>query len=445
MPERLARIARAGWYIVWLLHLAVFTYFWYDLRGETLGGGGGTALISVGALFGLYAMFAFMTQYILMSGIRPLERVFGLDRLTRMHHVNGFLGWGLLLGHVPLILMGYSQGSGTGMLAQLRELMGALPYITWAVIANVLLQVVFLSSIVIVRRRLKYEWWRTTHWLVYGVFILAFWHQLANGQELLAYPGLRRYWIGLFIFALGAVFWRRYLRPLLLYARYRFVVEKVTTEAPGVTSIYVSGQSLQKLRYQAGQFAFWYFWQSGFRTQKHPFTISSSPKDPYLRLSAKGIGDYSAALSAIRKGTPVLLNGPYGRFTTAVQTRKKRLFIAGGIGITPIRSMLGEERLPGDMLLYSARTQADLAFFDEIEQWRADGLEVGYFVGESSLRAPYMHIAQIDGPQLQQLAPDLAERDVWLCGPPPMMDAIEKTLIGLGVPKPQIHTERFRL
>jgi predicted ferric reductase len=443
--ERVARPLRYAWYGLWLAHIGALTYVWYDLRGPTLAGDGGTALVSIGALFGLYAMFAFITQYILMSGIAPLERPFGLDRLIRLHHVNGFLGWGLLFGHIPLILLGYGQSSGLPMLAQLRELMGVLPYVTLAVIADILLQVVFVSSIVIVRRRLRYEWWRTTHFLVYGVFILAFWHQLANGQELLVYPWLRRYWIVLFILALVSVAWRRYARPMVLYARYRFRVSKVTHEVSGVTSVYVTGRNLETFHYQAGQFAFWYFWQRGFRTQKHPFTISSSPSDPYLRLSAKAIGDYSAQLPELAKDTPVFINGPYGRFTTAVQAQPKRLFIAGGIGITPIRSMLGAGRQPGDILLYSARTPTDLAFYKEIESWRQQGLQVGYFVGEKAGLQPHMRLAQIDAASIQKAAPDVAQRDVWLCGPPAMMDAIEKALVTLCVPKRQIHTERFRL
>jgi predicted ferric reductase len=445
VPERFARLLRYGWCGVWFLHIATFTYFWYDLRGPALAAGGGTALISIGALFGLYAMFTFMTQYILMSGIAPLERAFGLDRLIRLHHVNGFAGWALLFGHIPLIILGYVQLSGYGPLTQLQELMGNLPYVTLAVIAGILLQVVFVSSIVIVRRHLKYEWWRMTHFLVYGVFILAFWHQLANGQELLVYPWLRRYWIFMFVFALSAVLWRRYLRPLWLYRRHRFRVDRVVEEVPGVTSVYVTGQSLDRFRYHPGQFAFWYFWQPGFRTQKHPFTISSSPQDPYLRLSGKALGDYSSSLPRLRPGTPVVINGPYGRFIPEARIVSKRLFIAGGIGITPIRSMLGFERQKDDVLLYSARASAELLFRDEWERYRAEGMKIEYFLSEDSPKDIHMHPVQLDASQLRACVSDIAERDVWLCGPPGMMDAVQKELLTLGVPRAQIHTERFRL
>jgi predicted ferric reductase len=445
VPESQARIVRYLWYGLWLLHLALVTYVWYDLRGPVLSTGTGASLIAIGALFGLYAMSAFMTQYLLMSGIRPLERAFGLDRLIRMHHTNGFLGWALLFGHVPLIVLGYSELSGAALLSQLRQLMGSLPYVTWAVWADILLQIVVLSSVVIVRKHLKYEWWRMAHFLVYAVFILAFWHQINNGQELLTYRWLRWYWTGLFGFVLGALLWRRYLRPLLLYVRHGFRVEKVVTEGPGVTSVYVSGRHLEAFEYEAGQFNFWYFFQSGFRTQKHPFTISSTPGEPYLRLSAKAIGDYSARLAQLLPCTPVLLNGPYGRFTMAVRQTRKRLFIAGGIGITPIRSMLGAAREQNDVLLYTARTQEDLVFYEELEAWRSRKLRIEYFVGELTQKKSHLYQTQIDQAQIRQFVPDVAERDVWLCGPPPMMDALSKALYSLGVPKYRIHTERFRL
>lgn len=447
MREPRAAVYRRAWVVFWLSHYLLFVVVWYQNRADVLGSGGGPVLIAIGALFGMLAMYTFLSQFVMISGISPLERVFGLDRLSHFHHRNGILGWILMLLHVQFIVLGYSDITGVGFVDQFRQLVGDIAFGASALAAVVLINFVVISSIVIVRRRLRYEWWRLVHFLVYAAIALAIFHQLDNGQELLAYRWLRWYWIGMAVFAFGAVIYMRYARPLLLYSRHKFKVDRIMTETKGVTSIYIRGDDLSSFDYQPGQFSFWHFWQSGFRTQKHPFTISSSPSDPYLRLSAKAIGDYSSKLSEIKPGTPVLVNGPYGRFSPVVSTRRKRLFIAGGIGITPIRSMLGQARKQGDVLIYSARSQDDLAFYDEIESWRDEGLHSEYYLDEISTHASkHVHQGRMDAARLKRLvADDIKDYDVWLCGPPPMMDAIEKLLLDIGAQPDQIHTERFRL
>lgn len=444
MPETKAVLWRLGWYGLWAGNLVWITSVWAQNRLDDVQAGGGAALIALGALCGLFGAFFLLIQLILMSGIRPLERPFGLNRLIDMHHTNGFVGYTLIMTHVCLIVFGYSTLTGDGLIQQYFVLQ-QLPYITLASFAIWALNAVVISSIVIVRRRLRYEWWRTVHWLVYAVVILSFWHQVNNGHELLGSTVFRYYWWLLYTFALLSVIFMRWLHPLLLHARYGFRVERVERETPNVTSIYVSGKNLDQLKYEAGQFNFWYFWSPGLRLQKHPFTISSSPDDPYLRLSAKAIGDYSAALADVKPGTPALVNGPFGRFTMAMSTGRKRLFIAGGIGVTPIRSMLGDKVMGGDILLYSAQRETDLAFREYFVTLTDKGLAVHYLLEKLRQKQSNYHKGRITPELLVRLVPDLAERDVWLCGPPAMMSAVRQTLTGLGVPNHRIYSEEFRL
>lgn len=403
--------------------------------------GGGVSLIAIGALCGLLAGFFFLHQMILISGAKFFEKYFGLDRLAGIHHITGFIGYGMLIAHILFIISGYAALNGNGFIEQYFHIRDTFAYITLATLAVILLDIVVIASIVIVRRRLKYELWYFVHLLVYAAVLLAVLHQVSNGQTLMNSQLLRAYWYGLYIAAFGFVLWRRWLLPLWLERKHKFRVAKVVKEAHNIVSVYIQGRDLDAFQYQAGQFNLWQFWQKGLWSMHHPFTISSSPGDAMLRLSAKAIGDFTSALDQLQPGTPVLISGPYGLFTSQVAARPKRLFIAGGIGITPIRSMLGERVQEDDVLVYAVQTKEEAVFSDEFS--RTDNLKTVYVLSEEKIAGAYS--GYLTKEILEKEVSAIADRDVWLCGPPVMMDKVEKMLSELNVPKSQVHTERFRL
>ena len=109
----------------------------------------------------------------------------------------------------------------------------------------------------------------------------------------------------------------RVVKPLANMARHRFVVVGTVSEGPGLTSVYVSGQRLWELEAEAGQFFMWRFLTRDGWWQAHPFSLSAAPNGRWLRLTAKTLGDHSGGLAALRPGTRVMLEGPYGSFTQA--------------------------------------------------------------------------------------------------------------------------------
>jgi ferredoxin-NADP reductase len=122
------------------------------------------------------------------------------------------------------------------------------------------------------------------------------------------------------------------------------------------------------------------------------------------------------------------------------------LLIAGGIGITPLRSMADALEGGGKniIFLYGNRRRKDVVFQSELDPLaRAKHLRVYYvFSAEPDESGEQGHI---DRARIQKLVPDVAERDVFLCGPPPMMAGVIKTLAGLHVPAKQIFYEQFAL
>lgn len=426
--------------IFYALYLAMIIYIIFSWR-QTASFNGPTGLISLGGLLGLIGGLLLLIQMILTSGAWWIEKVFALDRLTRIHRIHGYVAFFVIISHPLFITTGYAQLSDKGFKHQYIEFLQSFEGVLLAAIAYYLLILIVVLSAFRIRRYLKFEIWYYFHQLTYLIILLPLFHQLALGQTLSG-ETFRMFWIAIYVFAFGNSIFFKWLYPLYTYERRRFRVERIEREASNTISIYVSGNNLNDFKYDAGQFAFWYFWQKGLRLQKHPFTISSSPGDDLLRLTPKAVGDYTKKLSELRPGTKVFLDGPYGRFSSKAQLKQKRLFIAGGIGVTPIKSILGATLQSDDILIYAARSSDEIAFRGEWNTLIGQGLSVQYVYSE--VKSEDAQEGYIDKDKLAQIA-DLSERDVYLCGPPPMMKVIEQALNELEIPKAQIHTEKFSL
>ena len=433
-------------YLVWLGGLLVVEYGWYQAWAGSMPVLS-EMLVGVGSLFGLLATYLFLTQFILISGSKFIEARWGLDRLAGSHANNGQVAFYILLLHVAAVVVGYNirQGGGASDIPLTYVEMGkTLPGVVFAAVALWIFVSIILSSIVMdVRKRLSYELWHFIHFATYLAVLLPIFHQLSLGATI-AQPWFRTFWIALFSSSFGVIIWSKWLRPLLMYSYYRFEVDKVVDEADGVRSVYIRSKRLPKFSWQAGQFAFWWAPVKGLWYQPHPFTISSAQKEGVLRFTPKAIGSGSEAMQRLKPGDPMIIDGPYGRFTSVVSSGKKRLFIAGGIGITPIRAMLGEYTSADDVLVYGAQTKADLAFYDDIVKWvKKNKLSLQVVLSQGSMKAAKK--GRITTEEIQSIAPDYLQRDIWICGPPPMMDAIETQLLEEGIDAGLIHTERFKL
>ena len=400
-------------------------------------------LTGMGRVTGLLGAYLVLVELLLLARIPLLERVAGHDRLTAWHRVNGTLCLTLLLAHAALITAGYTVGDRISLPAEAERLITGYPGVITAVAGLVLLIAVVVSSAVLVRRRLRYETWYFVHLYAYLAVALAFSHQLATGTDFVGQPAARAYWYGLYAGTFAAIVGFRLGLPIARSVRHRLHVVGVIEEAPGVVSVEIGGVALDRLQARAGQFFSWRFLTRDRWWEAHPFSLSAAPDGRRLRITVKGLGDYTAALRAIPAGTRVIAEGPFGAFTTAVRRRARVALIAGGVGITPIRALLEDmPGGPGDIaVVYRALREEDVilrAELDELVERR--GVEVHYVVGDhrdgdaQELLSPE---------HLLRLVPDLAERDVYVCGPPAMTEATRASLGRSGVSRRQIFTERF--
>ncbi|MFE0175454.1 ferric reductase-like transmembrane domain-containing protein [Streptomyces sp. NPDC059002] len=397
-------------------------------------------LFATGAhLTGLLAGYGVLVMLFLMARVPAVEHGVGADRLARRHAIGGRYVLSLCAGHALLALFGYAAHADTDLLDATRDLLG-YPGLAAAAAGTALLVAVGVTSARAVRRRVPHETWRAVHLLTYLGAALAFVHQLA-GPDVAG--SVLTGWLWALAHATVGVllFWYRLVVPVRQALRHSLRVIDVRTEGPGVVSVLVQGIGLDELRAEPGQFFRWRFLQRRLWHTALPFSLSAPVRDDTLRITVKAVGDHTRRMRRLKPGTRVLATGPFGALTAHRRTRRKVLLLAGGVGITPLRALF--ETLPGGpgdlTLLYRAGSSEQLVLREELEAIAASrraGLH--YLLGRSD--------AAFDGlaPQaLRNLLPDLAEHDVYLCGPPGMSAAATAALVRAGVPEERIHAECF--
>ncbi|MGX6607565.1 ferredoxin reductase family protein [Micromonosporaceae bacterium Da 78-11] len=433
-----------------LFSVVVVIALWLHNGGIRAFSDPGGPATTTGRLTGLVASDLLLLQVLLMARIPGVERSYGQDALARRHRVVGFMSFWLMIAHVLLITLGYAQSGSTGVLAEAWDLVATYPGMLLAAAATALLVLVVVPSIRLARRRQRYETWHLIHLYAYLGVGLALPHQLWTGADFVASAPARIYWWGLYAAALGAVVVFRVGLPLYRSAYHRLRVHAVVPEAPGVVSVYLSGHRLDRLPARAGQFFLWRFLDGPGWTRAQPYTLSSAPSGDLLRITVKDLGDGSSRAATLRPGTRVLIEGPYGALTADRRSGgRKVLLIAAGVGITTMRALLDDFAGSGATvtLLYRIRRHEDAVFRTELDeaarcgQARVVYLDGGRARPGSWLPARFARVGDLAG--LLWLVPDVAQHDVFLCGPPPWMAGVRATLREAGVGPDHIHAEEF--
>jgi predicted ferric reductase len=314
-----------------------------------------------------------------------------------------------------------------------------------ATIATAALVLVAVTSVRLARRRLRYETWHLLHLYAYVGVGLSIPHELWTGSDLTRSPAARAYWVLTYALAAGAVVVFRLGVPLWRTARHALVVSAVRGEAADVVSVHVRGRRLDRLPVRPGQFFVWRFLDGPGWSRGHPYSLSAAP-GAELRLTVKDLGDDSGRLATLPVGTKVLLEGPYGRLTADQRVTDRVVLVACGIGITPLRALLEDLEGVPTTLLYRARSTEDLVLRTEIEELAArNGVAVHYLLGRRRPGSwlPAAAAGHRDADVLRRLAPDVVGSDVFVCGPDAWADAVVASAAEAGIPKEQVHLERF--
>jgi predicted ferric reductase len=404
----------------------------------------GDLLTSIARLTGLVGAYSALIQVLFLARIPWVERAVGFDRLTVWHRWNGHACLYLVLAHVVFSVWGYAVLDRLPLTKETSTMItgGVYPGMITATIGTALLIAVVLSSVVIVRRRVRYEAWYLVHLTVYAAIALAWFHQIPTGNELVIDRLAADYWRGLYLATLALLVGFRVLMPVVNAFRFRMRVAEVVDEGAGAVSLHIHGRRLDRLHARAGQFFLWRFLTRDRWWASHPFSLSAAPDGRSLRITIKDLGDFTSRAAMIQPGTRVVAEGPFGVFTDAVRRRPKVALIGGGIGITPIRSLL--EEMDGDLaVVYRVISDDDVIFGDELRELAGrKGAAIHIVAGDHASPEGRQLLSPA---HLQALVPDIAEREVYVCGPPAMADATRRSVREAHVPSRYIHTERFAL
>ncbi|MFM6851064.1 MAG: ferric reductase-like transmembrane domain-containing protein [Terrabacter sp.] len=423
---------------------------WVAGGGFTAFGSAGESLTNLGRLSGLLASVLMLLQVLLMARIPFVEQAWGQDELARVHRLVGFTSFNLMLAHIVLTVLGYNAGTDLGVIGTFLDEVLHSPGLLLALAGTIALVMVVVTSIKKARARLRYESWHLLHLYAYLGAGLALPHQLWTGQDFKSSPTATVFWWGLYAAALVSVVAFRVVLPIVRSRRHRLVVSEVVAESPTVTSVVVTGRHLDRLPVRAGQFFQWRFLDGPGWTRANPYSLSAAPDGRSLRITAERVGTSSERLAGLRPGTQVLVEGPYGRLHTGVRTSARTVLIGAGIGITPLRAIL--EELPpspdGVVVIYRVGSQSDIVLGDELlDLARSKGgrvvAVVGHRMRDRDSWLPVDAARLGDAEALLRIVPDIAERDVYVCGNPTWMDAVITAAHEAGVPREAVHHERF--
>ena len=433
-------------YAVFAINTVVVLAFWWLSSGFEITRTASDAFNGLGRVTGLLGTYLVLWQLLFMARLPWLEKAFGLERMAVLHKWNGYLVIALLIAHAVFQTLGYQLGDGKDVAAQLGDFITSYDGLLAAIVSLGLFIVVVVASVTVAARHLAYETWYFIHLYAYLAVVLAFSHQLATGVDFAGNPAFVWYWCFLYGVVGASILLYRVVGPLATFRRHRFRVQAVEREARGVFSVYISGRDLDQFEAEAGQFAIWRFLDRTRWWQAHPFSISAVPDGRRLRITVKNIGDFTSGVHSLKAGTPILVDGPFGKFTERPANRKV-LLIAGGIGITPIRPLAEEMAADGfDVrVLYRAHSEGHLVFKKEMDVLSVNlGVRVDYLVTQAGSNRS-SRAAWFSPTNLARLVPDISDRVVYVCGPPGMMTAVRASLDALGMPSDQVRTEAFRL
>ncbi len=405
--------------------------------------------LSVG--MGTFATSVLVCAVVLPSRLRSLTRIFGIDGVLGMHRFAGLLIAALVLAHIVVVVVVNPADVG------LLDILHAPNRARAATGATAALGALIVLTVLRRRLRHRYEVWRWVHvGLAGSVLVLTALH-IWWLDHLIRDRAISAWFAILVLGVLGVLAYRWLWRPVF-GARSKYVVREVRPETGTVSTLVVEPRGnphrlgRRSSGFSPGQFA-WLRMSPSMGAQEHPFTIASSAHlTDRKELTVRHSGDFTRAVRQLRPGDPVWLDGPHGSFSVDLQPSAGLVMIAGGVGITPMISMLRtlahrRDRRPHRLVMV-ARTVDELLFRTELSEL-TERLDLTIV---ELLRQPPEGWSgasgAVDEALLTALLPGRFRRNrlgYFLCGPPALVTDVVTVLDELDIPMPRIHTERFDL
>jgi predicted ferric reductase len=399
--------------------------------------------VSVG--LGFIGLAMMTLQFVVTARIKPLNKPFGTDLIYHYHRQIGIASFLLVFAHPILLFILDDQ------YLRLLNPITAPWRARFGVFAVLLLIGVVLTAEYREKLKIPYTFWKIWHGIMATAMIAAAVIHIFQGESYINLPWKRALWIGYSVLLIGMLINTRILYPLRLI-KHSFRVKSTKLEAGDVFTLTMVPDGHAGFRFNPGQFAWLTAWKTPFSDTEHPFSLASSAEiSESFQMSIKNLGPFTQRIQSLKAGERVYVDGPYGSFNLDRHPEAQRLvMIPGGIGVTPIMSMLRTMADRGDkrpiLLFYCNREWETVTFKEEVKELEKKlDLKTIYTI-EKPPSAWEGESGFLNRTILNKHTPEDWISDgtgVFLCGPAPMMTAVEKELLAVGYSHQQIHSERY--
>lgn len=399
--------------------------------------------VEFGVFLGFLGLAVLNLQCVISGRFQWFAAGFGFDNLLQFHKQMGIFTLLLVLAHPTILFV--ANPVFVEYLDPRVDLLRAIA-LCFVIIASILLVASSLWRLIF---RLSYEQWRMAHGVLsFGILFLGLGHMLMVDHY--AEPLWKEAaFVAMSGAALYLIIHSRFVRPLLR-RRCPYRIVEVRPQRNDSWTLIIEPEGHPGVKFQAGQFLWVTIGDTPFSLQQHPFSIASSPLNEQIELTVKELGDFTQSVKDIALDSHVWLEGPYGCFYHDPSAVKGAVFIVGGVGITPIMSLLRDARDRADdspYVLIDGNAAWDDVMFRE---------EIGEMI--SRMRLKLVHVltdppagwngetGYIDQELLERHLPEEYQKYAYfICGPQPLLDLVEPMLRKLGIPAAQINTERFNM
>lgn len=391
-----------------------------------------------------FSGLALLGLQLLLSGrFRRLKAPYGVDAVYHFHRGVSIPAFAFIALHPVLLVI--DDSSTLALFNVFSAPWRARFAVTALVLAGVILALSFLRQ----RVGLGYELWRRTH----GLLAIAMLAAAVAHIELVGYyvstPLKRELWVVYPVAWVLVLAWTRIVKPAVML-RHPWRVDQVRPERGNAWTLRLVPED-GAMRFDPGQFVWLNLRHSPFAMSEHPFSMSSSAeKTDAVEITIKELGDWTSTIGTVKPGETAWLDGPYGQFSVDRHRASRYVFIAGGVGITPIMSMLDTLAERADdrplTLLYGVPDLDSMTFRERLDDLAEKGVvdlvpvlqnPPDGWEGERGFVT-----ADVIARHVDVQAPDT---EFFVCGPEPMMKAVSAALRDLHVHPSQIRYEKFGL
>lgn len=373
----------------------------------------------LGEVFSTWVVTVFAFNFLMATRARWIENLFGgLDKMYLIHRRSGTIAVLLMIAHVFIVpkTIDFHIGIPLGAAAFFLILFGVL-----------------LAALPVFKRKLPYHKWINVHKLMGLFYTIAIAHAFVVDSLILELPITRVYVFGMAMVGIFAWIYKAFLFNLN-NKKLNYSVKNIKQLGNEMIEIEMESQT-EKLKYVAGQFAFFTF-PSISKKEQHPFTLSSHPHDENLKITIKGLGDYTnKMLTELESLDKVLVEGPYGKFSSSYSKEREQVWIAGGIGITPFLSLIKDYYTNKVTLFWCVNNLNEAPYKNELEKIASQNPLFEFVLWDTENKG---HLSFED---LSLREPK--EKSYLICGPEGLKKNITKELKKEGVKHKHIYDEEF--